>query len=250
MKILATIQARMGSSRLPGKVLKHAGGQPLLLTQVRRLEKSQQVSEVVIASTTNRQDDEIEAFAEKNGIQLFRGSEHDVLQRITDCINSRNADLHVECFGDSPLIDPEIVDVFIARYRSAPEPIDMLTNSQPTTFPTGLEFNIYSRSIINLVNCLVDSDDPLREHVGYNIRRFPDKFQVVNLGAPADLMAPDLVLEVDYAEDLQVLNQILTAFLPTKPELVSTKQIIAFCRAHPHLSSGNKNLERKWRNLD
>ena len=250
MKILATIQARMGSSRLPGKVLKHAGGQPLLLTQVRRLAMSEQVSEVIIASTTNPQDDEIEEFASQHGIQVFRGSEHDVLQRITDCVNSRNGELHVECFGDSPLIDPEIIDFFIGHYLKSPEPIDMLTNSEPTTFPTGLEFNIYSHSVINTVNEMVDSEDPLREHVGYNIKRFPEKFRLVNLPAPRDLTAPELVLEVDYEEDLQVIDGILTAFLPTKPERVSTKQIIDFCRNNPYICSGNRALERRWKNLD
>lgn len=250
MKILATIQARMGSSRLPGKVLKHAGGQPLLLTQVLRLKKSNRVSEVLIATTTNTADDEIETFAQQNGFEAYRGSEEDVLQRITDCVNSRNADFHVECFGDSPLVDPDIVDDLINYFLNEPHHIDMVSNSEPTTFPAGLEINIYSRSVLNAVNELVGAQDPLREHVGYNIKRFPDRFNVVYRTAPPELTAPDLILEVDYEADLKIIDRILDAFLPAKPESISAKQIIDFCRANPTLCSGNEGLERRWKNLD
>lgn len=250
MKIIATIQARMSSSRLPGKVLRHAGGQPLLLTQALRLKKSDHVSEVLIATTTNPADDEIEAFAEQHGLEVYRGSEENVLQRITDCVNSRNADLHVECFGDSPLVDPRILDDLINYFLRYPGQIDMLSNSEPTTFPVGLEFNIYSRSVINAVNRLVDAQDPLREHVGYNIKRFPDHFNVVYRTAPPELTAPDLILEVDYEADLKIVDLILSAFLPARPESISTKQIIDFCRANPQLCAGNEGLERRWQNLD
>ena len=116
MKIIATIQARMGSTRLPGKVLKDICGKPMLLWQVDRIKKSRLIDDVIIATTTSPKDDEIVQFGIKNNIKYYRGSEDDVLNRVASLICKFGIDLHIEFCGDSPLPDPQLIDEFIGYY--------------------------------------------------------------------------------------------------------------------------------------
>ena len=113
MKIVASIQARMNSSRFPGKVLQTVCGKPLLLWQVERLKNSRLIDEVIVATSSNKLDEQIIDFCFSNNIKSFIGSEINVLDRIATLIAVNNAEIHVECFGDSPLIDPELIDQFL-----------------------------------------------------------------------------------------------------------------------------------------
>ena len=114
--IVASIQARMGSTRLPGKVLADICGKPMLLWQVERIRKSRLIDEVVVATTTSSKDDQIEQFCIKNKISFYRGSEEDVLKRISSLIKDFKINLHLEFCGDTPLSDPQIIDEFIGYY--------------------------------------------------------------------------------------------------------------------------------------
>ena len=116
MDIVASIQARMGSTRLPGKVLKDISGKPMLLWHVERLRRSRLIDNVIVATSTAEADDEIELFCKNHSILCFRGSENNVLNRIANLIRKYNIITHVEFCGDSPLIDPQIVDEFIGYF--------------------------------------------------------------------------------------------------------------------------------------
>src|SRR5437016_2865888 len=109
-KVVAVIEARMTSSRLPGKVLLPAGGQPLLAVLVERLRRVERIDQIVVATTVNAADDPIVAVARNLGIGWFRGSEEDVLQRVVECLRANHAKICVEITGDCPLVDPAIVD--------------------------------------------------------------------------------------------------------------------------------------------
>ena len=127
MKIVASIQARLGSTRLPGKVLKDINGKPMLLRHVERLRRSRLLDDVIVATTTNPHDDKIVEFCINNNIAFYRGSEDDVLDRISSMIEERGIDVHVECFGDSPLTDPHIVDEIIGYYLKYQANIDFVS---------------------------------------------------------------------------------------------------------------------------
>ena len=116
MKIIATIQARMGSSRLPGKVLKDIHGKPMLLWHIERIKRSRLLDDLIIATTTNSLDDEIVNFCEQHKVSYYRGSEDNVLNRIASLIKQHNIGIHVEFCGDSPLTDPQLIDEFICYY--------------------------------------------------------------------------------------------------------------------------------------
>ena len=113
MKITATIQARMGSTRLPGKVLKDIGGKPMLQRQIERIKHSRLIDEIIIATTSSVKDEPIVALSEKLGVKVFRGSEEDVLGRIVGLLRVHQVELHVELIGDSPFSDAQIIDEVI-----------------------------------------------------------------------------------------------------------------------------------------
>ena len=116
MKIVASIQARMGSSRLPGKVLKDICGKPMLLWHLERIKRSRLLDDVIIATTTSEKDDELISFCNQHSVSYFRGSENDVLKRVSALINHHEIDIHIELCGDSPLTDPQIIDEFVGFY--------------------------------------------------------------------------------------------------------------------------------------
>ena len=146
MKIACSIQARMNSERLPGKVMMEVGGQPLIGHQIDRLKQCTSLSEIIVATTTLGVDDRIEVFCKKKGVSVFRGSEGDVLGRVASAIDHFEVDVHVESFGDSPLVDPQIVDQFIQIYLNTGNPNTIITNTLIRSYPAGLEVNVYSEN--------------------------------------------------------------------------------------------------------
>ena len=139
MKVLASIQARMGSSRLPGKVLSDICGKPMLLWQIERILNSKFVNEIVVSTSISKNDDQIIEFCNKHNIKSYRGSENDVLNRISSTLKLHKSDLHVECFGDSPLIDSQLIDDFINYYIKENDKDLYLSSALRTTYPPELK---------------------------------------------------------------------------------------------------------------
>jgi spore coat polysaccharide biosynthesis protein SpsF len=247
MEITATIQARMGSSRLPGKVLSNIFGKPMLIRQVERLKRSKFINRIIIATTENSIDEKIKEVCEHYEIEYFRGSEKDVLERLSSLIIKKNIDIHVECFGDSPLIDPIIIDRMINIFLKKDGKGVFVSNSIKTTYPPGMEVNIYKGSTLIDVNKRINISDPLREHVGFNITRFPEFYKVTNIEAPKSLNRPNIYLEVDTKEDLKLIKIIFSHFLSKNIEFFSLKDIILFLNDYPELISINNNIERRWK---
>ena len=146
MKIVATIEARMNSSRLPGKVLMDIGGLRSLECQIRRMRRSRYIDEIIIATTVNSCDDEIVDFSKNEGVAVYRGSENDVMSRILEAATSINGDLQIQITGDCPLIDPKIVDDVIRAYKSSDA--DYVSNVNPPTYPDGLDVEVFSFSAL------------------------------------------------------------------------------------------------------
>lgn len=249
MNITASIQARLGSTRLPGKVLKDICGKPMLQWQVERLQRSRLLDTVVVATTTNPSDDVIETFCRERGIDCYRGSEEDVLGRIATLVRERGVDLHVECFGDSPLVDPQIVDEFIGYYLRFKDSVDYVSSALKTTYPPGLEVALYPGEVMLQTDAAVAMDDPLREHAGYNITRFSERFRLVSLEAPSYYHYPDIYLEVDVKEDLEVMRALVGHFVEQGQDHFTLSQILDMVRAHPKILEHNAGVERRWKAL-
>lgn len=245
MRIVGTVQARMGSSRLPGKVLMPILGRPMLELQVERVKQSRLIDEIVIATSVERGDDPIEQWASRFGVACFRGSEEDLLSRVVGALKASQADIHVEFMGDNPIPDPMLIDSFIGyslRYR---ERYDYVTNTLKTTYPPGAEVSVYPAAV--LFDAEARASDPiLREHVGLSISRYPERYRICNLEAPASLRYPDLYLEVDTSEDLEVVSAVFEHFYPRNPGF-SLAQAIDFLLSHPELAERNRQVARRWR---
>ncbi len=237
----------MGSSRLPGKVLSDIYGKPMLLRQVERIKRSKLVKRVIIATSTSNKDDKIVSFCQDNKIEYFRGPENDVLKRIVSLFEENPADIHVECYGDSPLIDPEIIDDFVKLFLELKNKTSYISSAIKTSYPPGLEVTVYCPEILKKVDKMIPINDPLREHVGYNITRFPEKFNICSIKAPNKFNAPNFYLEVDSKEDLNVIRKIYNYFISNQQEIFGLRDIINFLKKNPNIIIENSNIERRWK---
>jgi spore coat polysaccharide biosynthesis protein SpsF len=244
MKITATIQARLGSSRLPAKVLKPILGRPMLARQIERIRQSRLIDEIVIATSRAPENDALDALARELGVACFRGSEDDVLGRVVGALEAAGAGLHVEFQGDNPMPDATLVDAVIGFYLKHADDYDYVTNALKTTYPPGAEVSVYPARV------LIDAerhatDRRLREHVGLHIYQHPERYRIHNLEAPPWLRYPDLHLEVDTDEDFAVVNAIYEHLYPKSPGF-SLQQAIEFA-VESGLAARNKDVERRWR---
>jgi spore coat polysaccharide biosynthesis protein SpsF len=245
MKIVATVQARMGSTRLPGKVLKRIVGRPMLALQIERIQQSRLIDEIVVATTTEPQDEAIVALARDLGVAFFRGSENDVVSRIVGALKAFAADLHVEFMGDNPIPDALLVDAVIGYYLKFADKYDYVTNALTTTYPPGAEVFVYPAAVLYDAESRI-TEAALREHVGIHIFRHPERYRLCNLPAPPWYHYPDMHLEVDTPEDFAVISAIFEHFSPHNPGF-SLSQVIEFMTANPVLLMANKQVERRWK---
>ena len=245
MKVVATVQVRMNSSRLPGKALKKILGKPVLYYLVERLKRSKLLDEIIVATSTNKENDVLEKFCLKNNISIFRGSEDDVLGRVLSALESCNADIGIEIYGDCPLLDHRVLDSLIEYYLDNKNKYDFVTNGMKTTYPPGLEVEVYPvSSLKNASEITMDPD--IREHGTYSIRNRPDIFRIKNIEAPKELFYPELELELDTEEDFYVISKIIENLYP-KNNNFSTIDVIEFLDQHPKIRDFNKEVPRRWK---
>lgn len=216
LRICATIEARMTSARLPGKVLMDAAGKPMLAHMIERLRRVARLDDIIVATTTNDTDDPVVALAEQLGVGCFRGSEEDVLGRVLGAARANDVDLIVETTGDCPLIDPAIVTDVIDFYLAAN--VDYVSNAlAPRTFPVGMDTQIFATDILADVDRRTNAPGD-REHVSLYIYNNPDRYRVAAVTAPAHHHAPDLRLTLDTPEDLRVIRSVFEALYPSNPQ--------------------------------
>jgi spore coat polysaccharide biosynthesis protein SpsF len=234
----------MGSSRLPGKALMPIAGKPLLGHLLDRLAFSRLLDGVVVATATTSENDPIAEFCIARGTPCFRGSEGDVLGRTLGALQSVNADIGVEVFGDCPLIDPRIVDLMIETFRNANGSYAFVGNDLATTYPPGMEVEVFR--VTALADSAERTDDPaIREHGTLFLRQHPDLYPQLSVEAPAGHRYPELELEVDSPEDVPVIQAVLEHFAD-RPQF-SLDEVIAFMTANPQLSEINAGIPRRWK---
>ena len=222
-KVVATIECRMTSSRLPGKVLMEAvPGTSFLEYIAKRIRRSSLVDEVVFATTTNAADDPIEVLARKIGVGCFRGSEHDVLGRVLEAAKSHNADVIVELHGDCPFVDPDIITQVVGLYLN--NKCDYAKNFEPSSYPDGLDVQVFSTELLAEADRFGKSDDD-REHVSWYFRNRPESYTHLTLLSPDTLRYPDLRLTLDTPEDLDFIRSILPQLDAKNPNFTSYELI-------------------------
>ncbi len=182
-RVVASIEARMASTRLPGKVLKPCLGRPMLELLVERVSRSQYIDSIVVATTTNEPDREIVDVASRIGIESFRGSENDVVARVTGAMETAKADIVVQLTGDCPLLDPEIIDQVIRVY--AANTFDYVSNSLVRSFPRGLDVGVASLAVLQ-ESLVIAQDEAHHEHVFLSVYENPNRFQIFEMLYPAN----------------------------------------------------------------
>jgi spore coat polysaccharide biosynthesis protein SpsF (cytidylyltransferase family) len=203
MKTVAVIQARMGSTRLPNKVLADLGGKPMLAQVVDRVRHARTIDEVVVATSTAPQDDAIEAFCERGGIACFRGSEEDVLDRYYQAAKAFDADVVVRITADCPLHDPRVIDAVVERFDSGRH--DYVSNTIDRSYPDGLDVEVFS--IGTLARAWREAKwTSEREHVTPYIWKQPALFRIEQVVQPTNLA--DLRWTVDEPRDLALVREV------------------------------------------
>lgn len=241
MKIVAIVEARMTSSRLPGKVLLPVLGRPLLHHLITRLKAVSSLDEIVLATTVNAIDDILEAFAKDEGIGCFRGSEDDVMARVIGAAESANADVIVEITGDCPIIDPEIVEQVIQMYKACKA--DYVSNTQVRSYPDGMDTQVVRLEALKRSAAI--TDDPLdHEHVTLHIRNHPELFAHVHLVAPPEMHWPELGLTLDEEADYRLLKKIIETLTPQNP-LFNCHDVVRLLRQNPDWVDMNRAIVRK-----
>lgn len=230
----AIIQARMGSARLPGKVLRQAVGKSFLEHLIERLSFVKRVDRIVVATSVESDDDVIEQVCRRIGVLCFRGSHADVLDRYYRAAQAVGAEVVVRITADCPLVDPSLVDMFIEAFEIQSGDWDLVTNRYPLTFPDGLDVDVMPVKSLGLAQ--EHATEPhQREHV---IPYFWETGQrVKNIEHPDNLFRWHR-WTVDYEEDANFVAAIFEA-LYQPGQFFGMQQILNFLIAHPELAAIN-----------
>jgi spore coat polysaccharide biosynthesis protein SpsF len=241
-RVIASIEARMGSSRLPGKVLADVCGAPALTRLVRRLRQARRLDGIVLATSVAPADDALEAWARAEGVSCHRGSEDDVLARVVGAQRSMSSEIVVEVTGDCTLIDPEIIDLGVETFFG--NEVDVVTNAQKPSFPMGVDVQVFRLRDLEDVEQTVN-DPAVREHVSLYFYENPDRYKVLHLFAPPRWQGPTLRFQLDYEEDLRFIREVYTRLEPAHGDGFGTEEIMSLLRANPSLSEINAHCEEK-----
>lgn len=235
------IQARMGSTRLPGKILKPLAGKPMLLHVYERLQKSAYIHQTIIATTDLSVDDIVENFCALNNIKCFRGSSNDVLSRYYHAAHKYNCEVVIRITADCPLIDPIIIDKMILDFDNNFDKIDYLSNTLTRSFPRGLDTEIFTfDALARAFNNATSTFE--REHVTPYIYNNKDIFSLKNFMNDIDLSAYRWT--VDTTEDFKLVEIIYNKLFEAN-SIFLLDDILELFRQNPSLFDINNNVEQK-----
>ncbi|MBU0593628.1 MAG: glycosyltransferase family protein [Gammaproteobacteria bacterium] len=241
MNTAIIVQARMTSTRLPGKILKQVLGKPLLEYQLERLRRSRLTDGIVIATTTNETDQPIVDWCERHDVACFRGSEHDVLARYHGAAVLCHADTVVRVTSDCPLIDPAVIDEVIDYYRTHITDCDYASNCLERSYPRGMDVEVFSRRTLD--EAFAEAKDSAeREHVTPFIYRHPERYRLANIAYLEDQGRHRWT--VDTQEDFELVEKILSALYPAKPTF-TLEDVLDMLQQHPDWADINAHVEQK-----
>ena len=235
------VQARMASTRLPGKVLKPVLGKPLLTYQVERLQRVKQADAIVLATTTNDADQVLVDFAQAHELACYRGSEEDVLSRYHGAAEEAGADVVTRITSDCPLIDPAVIDKVIATFTQSQPNCDYASNTLRRTYPRGMDCEVFSRKALGIAHAdAVESVD--REHVTPFIYRHPDRFALRHVEYASD--CGDHRWTVDTIEDFALVSRMLEQLYPGHPNF-TLEDCLDLLAEHPDWAQINAGVRQK-----
>lgn len=239
MRIVAIIQARMGSTRLPGKILKKVNGRPLLSYQIERLQQSNYINDLVIATTIDEKDDLIVELCEKNNILSFRGSEEDVLARYYETAKAFKAEAIVRITSDCPIIDVQVVDKTIQYFIN--NNFDYVSNTVERTYPRGLDTEIFTFAALEIAynEAVLERD---REHVTAYFYTNPDIFKISSVRNEIDYSKYRWT--VDTEEDFQLIKNIIENLYSDNPQF-TLHDTVQLMETNPDWFNINAHIEQK-----
>ncbi|MBN2752907.1 MAG: glycosyltransferase family protein [Rhodospirillaceae bacterium] len=230
-RCIGILQARVSSTRLPGKVLKPLLGTPMLIRQTERLQHSQELDDLIVATSINPADQAIVDLCTRHGITCSRGNLHDVLDRMHSAALAAEADVIVRLTGDCPLTDPTVIDLVIQRFFASP--CDYASNTLCPTFPDGLDVEVMTFAALDRAwkEARLPSE---REHVTPYIYKHPDVFSLQSITQSPDLSA--LRWTVDDPADFSLVESIYEALYPTNPYF-SMGDILGLLEQRPDIAT-------------
>lgn len=239
-RVIATIEGRIASTRLPGKILYPLAGRPMLEQIVRRAWRAVRVHEVVIATTETPPDQVVADLGQRIGCRVHRGPEEDISERLLGAAG--NADIIVQITGDCPLVDPHMIDQAVELLQSSGA--EYVSNSlNACTYPIGFDVRAFTTAALR--RSMELSDDPIdRVHGSYFIARRPDLFKHAGWDAPAHLRYPGLRLTVDEPADYALVHKIYEALYPVD-EAFDVEAVLALIHRHPAWALINAGVQQK-----
>lgn len=238
-RVVAIIQARMGSSRLPGKVLMELAGEPMLARVVNRARRATTLDEVVVATSHEAQDGAIVALCEQKGWPVSRGSQEDVLDRYYQAAQAHQAQVVVRLTSDCPLIEPALINQLVSCFL-ADRSLDYVSNTlPPRTFPRGLDGEVFSFEALERA-WHADHDPASREHVTPFLYRNPALFTCKGIASPTDLSTHRWT--VDTPEDLALVRRIYDHFGHDRFDWL---EVVALLEENPAWLELNQHIEQK-----
>ena len=242
MKVLCIVQARMGSERLPQKVIKPILNQPMILYTLNRLKKSKYIDEIILATSQGNQEQKLVDVVSKNGYEVFRGEEDNVLKRYIDTYKKYGGDIIIRVTGDCPLIDSFIIDNVITYFMA--NNYDYVRLDVPNSFIRGFDVEVFSyKTLLKVWEEVfsLDNSHIYKEHVTLYIYENPDKFKI-GIVKGNEFYNKNYRLCVDTEEDFKLMNYIFDYF---KDEYVSAKEVIDFLDNNKQIAYINKDVKQK-----
>ncbi len=238
MRIVVIVQARTSSTRLPGKILKPVLGKPVLLRQIERMQRAILPSDIVVATSSNSDDDIIAGLCATSGIGCFRGSLGNLLDRHYRAARAFNADVSVKIPSDCPLIDPAVIDRVLQYYLDNSGNFDFVSNLHPATYPDGNDVEIMPMQILEQAWHEAEKDYEL-EHTTPFIWDNPEKFMIGNVEWETGLdYSMSHRLTLDYQEDYEFINNVYEALYPSNPAF-SLNDILNLLESRPDIMQIN-----------
>lgn len=241
MKVVAIIQARLGSTRLPGKILKKVLSKPLLEYQIERVRRAKTIDQIIIATTIKEKDDPIIELCDKLYIPYYRGSEEDVLSRYYEAATKFQADVVVRLTSDCPIIDPNVIDKVVNCYLEHQNEYDYVSNTLIRTYPRGLDTEVISYRVLKQI--FEEANEQIyREHVTTYLYNNYEKFKLLNV--QNDSNESKHRWTVDTKEDFDLIKKIIQELYPKNDNFL-IKDILNLLQENPEWYYINQHVKQK-----
>jgi spore coat polysaccharide biosynthesis protein SpsF len=238
MNLLGVLQARMTSTRFPGKVLEPILEKPMIVRQINRLQRSKLMTNLIVATSIDKSDDLLTSILESEGIAVYRGDLEDVLGRFIGVLNSLNPDVVVRLTADCPLTSPMVIDRVISEFLASQ--VDYASNTLVPTFPDGLDVEVVTADALRWVDS--NTSDPIeREHVTLGVYRRPEIFKL--LSVQDEVPRGHLRWTVDVEPDLEFVRWVYAKLLGDE-QAFDYADVLELLSANPHLSRTDAEFRR------